>query len=87
MDATPKYNKFKMTLRTESQIPTIWLQQPQTIGPNAGTIRLHDGQKISLGEEGFQIIKMDDKAITISKSGGAPVEIPIGKVSTLRFSN
>ena len=87
-DVTPKFTRFQYGKRTESQMPTIWLSQPQIYPSELGCVSLNDGQQISVGGEGgFSIAALSVNGVTLSGPDQLSIEIPAEQIHSIRFPN
>lgn len=85
-DVTPRFDKFKYATRSESQMPTIWFQQPNRVDPDSGFIGLTDGQHLVLhSDSGFQISQVTDESISVKGPGDFSVVLPISQVHAIKF--
>lgn len=85
-DVTPQFDRFLFARRLESQMPTIWFQQPKIGNLDWGAIDLVDGQKIVLGSEnGFTIASVNDQQISIVGKNGLEVNLPMTQVHAINF--
>lgn len=65
--------------------PTLWLQQPTTLDPSAGSIVLRDGQRLMLGEGRlFKLASRRKDSIELTLNGRA-VEIDNDRVLTMKL--
>ena len=63
--------------------PTLWLRQPMTLDPKAGSIVLRDGQRLMLGEGRlFQLIKRGKDSVELTLNGRT-VEINSDRVLSM----
>ena len=87
-DVTPKFTKFQYGKRTESQMPTIWLSEPEIFPSELGYVYLKDGQQISLGGDGgFSIAALDGNKLTLAGPDQLSIEISTELIQSIRYPN
>ena len=74
-----------VVFRDAPQIPTLWLQQPQTIRGSAPHVYLTDGQYFVLGEDGgFKVSRIGSKNVEI-EFGASKKLYPLTRISSIKL--
>ena len=69
----------------DQSAPTLWLQQPRTLDPKAGSILLRDGQRLMLGEGRlFQLMKRGKDSVELTLNGRT-VEINSDRILSVKL--
>ncbi len=65
--------------------PTLWLQRPQTLNPDAGYVLLRDGQRLMFGQKClFQLVDRDGDSIKL-KLNARTIEIDNARVQSVKL--